>query len=1088
MKKSSSVNRRLVRFAFPACASLSLFASSLLASPVPPNLGNGLGKLVESNLVLKGEIEIVDGEIRMLDTNAKARSRQERRRGEFNGFATQEAASFAALSLSANNPDRPLVRITLNGRVEIDALIKQLGEKFASFTATSIDRVYRGVGVMNAYVGIDDVPALASAPGVQAVHLELKPRNSRAATATAPVRPAPSVTPGQNIPNLGTYVDQGIFQHRLDLTSFYNANPALDTRGAGMSIACISNSFNANTANPASIDVTNNDLPGNASNPAGNTTPVFVLLDDLSSTTSDDEGRGMCQIVYKMMPKAKVGFSTADTGEVGFANAIRGLAGINSSDFPNASSNAFKADVICDDVGYFDEPFYQDGIIGAGIEDVAAAGVSYFSSAANDVGVNGYESVIRLVPPGTGLTAAAGNTSLAGTNINLANVPTNLYAGGFHNFNPNGLDVAQTVNVAANNTVATVLQWNDPYDQAIPITIGAQIFSASGTITSATPVTFNGTSTPPLPLFVAGQGYQIVETATSGTLDGIITVINPDGTTLLTQDTGADETVTFHAPVSGQYQIRVSRFGTTTGNFNLTVNLATFQQNVNSDWNLLAFRTDTGAYVAASSLVSNNVASNIPVEIGFVNRTSATVTSIQYVLARSNTPPAGARVADRIRYLLPGNGLGGYGPAEYFTYNTVTTAGHATSPSCNGVAAYAAFRPNIPESFTSPGPAIIYFDRNSNLLPTPQIRFKPTIAALDGGNISANEGLAGLGTDDTGDYDAAANFYGTSAASPHAAAIGLLVLQKNRVGQGPTRSLTPAQVTSILTRSTFPHDLDPNFSSGTARTTGGGKVTVTIASDTSANGGAAANAPNVASGGTGRNDNNAFGISYVGPSSIATFVFNPTGNNATGGAVTAGSNGLDPTNNYFSTLSPGVYFNNTSGTGSKAFVVGSGSTIATANVTAATSNPPTTLATAGKTLTLTFNGATFTGGNVLRFGIGRGIITNATVPTGTASGLSSADLFGGGVVIPEGTVINAGMAFSGTLADGSTFSGVISNRIGQGYSILDGFGFIDANAAVNAPVRGVCQRWLRCVIAPETAYSFLPLESVWVGVAGIWIV
>ena len=128
-----------------------------------------------------------------------------------------------------------------------------------------------------------------------------------------------------------------------------------------MTIACISNSFNAHTAKPASTDVANFDLPGGTGNPV-NTQPVFVLLDDLSSTSSDDEGRGMCQIAYKMAPKARIGFGTADTGEVGFANVIRGLAGVNSSDFPNASTHGFKADTECDDVGYFDEPFFQDGI------------------------------------------------------------------------------------------------------------------------------------------------------------------------------------------------------------------------------------------------------------------------------------------------------------------------------------------------------------------------------------------------------------------------------------------------------------------------------------------------------------------------------------------------------------------------------------------------------------------------------------------------------------------------------------------------------------------------------------------------------
>ena len=57
------------------------------------------------------------------------------------------------------------------------------------------------------------------------------------------------------------------------------------------------------------------------------------------------------------------------------------------------------------------------------------------------------------------------------------------------------------------------------------------------------------------------------------------------------------------------------------------------------------------------------------------------------------------------------------------------------------------------------------------------------------------------------------------------------------------------------------------------------------------------------------------------------------------------------------------------------------------------------------------------------------------------------------MLIPEGTVINSGMSFSGTLSDATTFSGVIRNRIGAGFSVLDGYGFINAEAAVSLPLQ-----------------------------------
>ena len=697
----------------------------------------------------------------------------------------------AQLSLSDPASGRLLVRLTLDGKVAPEKLQAILPGLFSSVTVTSVDPTYRNTGVMNAYVSIDDVPALAQTEGIRAVILELKPRHNRAAgsaTSDSKQLNGPAVS-GQVFNLLGTAFDQGVIQHRISaFNRFYNPSATQDFQGSGLAIACISNSFAANTARPASLDVTNNDLPGNASNPVGNTTPVFVLNDDLASATSDDEGRGMCQIVYKMAPKAKVGFATADTGEVGFANAIRGLAGINSSDFPTASSNAFKADVICDDVGYFDEPYFQDGIIALGIEDVAAAGVSYFSSAANDIGVNGYDSDLRWVPTGTGLTAAT-NSALAGTNINLANVPSAYYAGGFHNFNPASgqLDVAQTVNVlTANDGVPTILQWNEPYDQNTAPNFTATLLDTTGNYV-ATDLNYTITAS-----ITAGQLIEVKETATGSTFDGIITVKDPSGNTIAgPQDTGTDETVRFFAPVTGTgYTVTLGHYSTTTGAFRLLARSASgfSGPGVLTNIRLLAF-TPAGVYVPGSSLTGDTTATNQPIQLGLTVSDGTGGTQLQYVLCRSNVP-SGANVATRVRYLLPGNGLGGLGPAEYFTYNTVTTGGHATSPSCNGAAAYSVFRPSLPQNFTSPGPAVFYYDRNSVRLATPDIRLKPTIAAANGANMSVNEGLAGLGSDGSSDYDVNPEFFGTSAASPHAAAIALLVLE----AKGGRRSVTPAQM------------------------------------------------------------------------------------------------------------------------------------------------------------------------------------------------------------------------------------------------------------------------------------------------------
>src|SRR5207253_2752540 len=240
------------------------------------------------------------------------------------------------------------------------------------------------------------------------------------------------------------------------------------------------------------------------------------------------------------------------------------------------------------------------------------------------------------------------------------------------------------------------------------------------------------TSTPPLPPFNAGTEYIITEKATSGDFDGIISVIDPNGNTVLTQDTGTDEVVTFFPSITGQYKIKVDHFASTTGSFTLDVNTGTASALVTTDLNLLAFDM-AGNYVASKSLVGNNMASNRPVDIATIMGDNSS--QLQFVIARSNTPTA-PNPATHVRWVMPGNGLPNLGPNEYFTYNSPTTGGHAIAAGCNGTAAYPVFRPSIPEYFTSPGPGMIYFDKNNVRMNPPEIRQQPSVAAADGANTS----------------------------------------------------------------------------------------------------------------------------------------------------------------------------------------------------------------------------------------------------------------------------------------------------------------------------------------------------------------
>jgi hypothetical protein len=1019
--------RASARLVLACCIGAALLPMAAQAKQFPENLGYGLDTLVQSSIALS-------------TGNAPSQL--------FDGYATEQAAYYGNRAIREADSGRVMVDIMLTGRLSANEVRTAIEARIASFSQVAVDTKYRRTGIIEGYISVDDVPEIAHLKGVRSVFLVLKPdldsvpTEVDSAAAKNVTGPAPKVIPGDVLNKLGTAFDQGVVQHRVDrINQFYNPAAPVNWDGLGISIAAMSDSYDTRTNPPhAAVGVANFDLPGDPANPI-NTQPVDVLVDDPAPGT--DEGRAMVEIIYKMAPRAKLSFASGFLGEVSFANSIRTLASLPGYTNPNG----FAADVIVDDISYGGEPFYGESIIGQAIDDVAAAGVSYFSSAGNNIGINAYESALRIVPNGTGTTAAT-NSALVGTNIDLTGVPAAVYAGGFHNFNPQAgaLDVAQLVNMPT-AAQSTEMQWDDPYDQR-PLTLDQPpIFSSGGTITSViTTVTFDATTTPVLPVFVQGQPYVIEELATSGNFDGIVNIYDPSNNLVVSQDTGTDETVQFFAPVSGQYKIVIGRYDTTTGDFTLTVNTAQGAGGVTTDLNLLVFRADTGAYISSRSLTTNNVANNRPVELGNIASPTGQ-TQIQFLIARSNVPTA-TQLPTRVRWSVRGNGLGGIGPAEYFTYNAVTTKGHATAKGCNGTAAYSVFRANLPESFTSPGPATILFDADANRLAVPEIREVPTVAAADAANNSF------FGSESGGDLDVNPNFSGTSAAAPHAAAIAGLILQS----RGGPRSVTPADMTKLLQNTAFPHDLDPSAASGTATTsTGTGTVIVTIDSDNDTN--------NL----TGQNDPNSIQVSYVGLGSIASIVFNPNGAAAEGGHVTGGNNGIQDnvgsspsTVTYFENNFPGLVFQ----PGNKAFTLGTLSGMAPSDVVVPLSTAPYTgfsnLAPAPSngtshfwTMTLGFTPGAFSAGDSLRFTVGRGAQHSATTGSvaapvpGTTTVNPIADLFGGGVFLPSGTVVSDGMAFSGMMADGSTFSGTIKNNIGHGYSPVDGYGFINAELAID---------------------------------------
>jgi len=151
--------------------------------------------------------------------------------------------------------------------------------------------------------------------------------------------------------NAGALTSQGYIAHAANLVV------KTGITGAGVTVGVLSDS--ASAARIAAL-VASGDLP------AG--THSLPAQDGPSNGT--DEGTAMMEIVHDIAPGANLIFATAFTSVSSFASNIVAL-------------QAAGANVIVDDVTYFNEGAFQDGPIARAINQVTANGAIYFSSAAN---------------------------------------------------------------------------------------------------------------------------------------------------------------------------------------------------------------------------------------------------------------------------------------------------------------------------------------------------------------------------------------------------------------------------------------------------------------------------------------------------------------------------------------------------------------------------------------------------------------------------------------------------------------------------------------------------------------------------------
>lgn len=195
---------------------------------------------------------------------------------------------------------------------------------------------------------------------------------------------------------------------------------SLGLSGNGITIGTLSDSYNCNTgaSTTAAADVASGDLPAGV-----------VVLNDLpgGDPTCTDEGRAMMQLEHDVAPGAALAFYTANLGKASFANGILALR------------NTANADIIVDDLIYFDEPMFQDGIIAQAVDQVVNTGAKYFSSAGNETRKS-YQQ-----------------------NYRASGFLESFFNGELHDFDPGaGVDVYQRITIPAGISFIS-FQWSEPF-------------------------------------------------------------------------------------------------------------------------------------------------------------------------------------------------------------------------------------------------------------------------------------------------------------------------------------------------------------------------------------------------------------------------------------------------------------------------------------------------------------------------------------------------------------------------------------------------------------------------------------------------
>ena len=213
--------------------------------------------------------------------------------------------------------------------------------------------------------------------------------------------------PAYSVRRTGSVTSEGDRVMRADL-----ARTTLGVTGKGVKVGIISDSL----CDPAT-SINSGDLPA--------TITIVNGQDGCVDPDARDEGRALAEIISDLAPGANLLFRTGFPTSLDFIAAVQELT-------------AAGAQVIVDDLGFFNEPIFEEGPVAQAVRQAIQQGVVFVSAAGNDAQRH-YQGLFKEFAP---------NDADSGVNL--------------HDFG--GGDTRLDVRIAANATVVIFLQWANPFD------------------------------------------------------------------------------------------------------------------------------------------------------------------------------------------------------------------------------------------------------------------------------------------------------------------------------------------------------------------------------------------------------------------------------------------------------------------------------------------------------------------------------------------------------------------------------------------------------------------------------------------------